>query len=201
MLSGSYNPQSNYAAERVCKSLREVLEKRGGKKTSQLEISEICFKVNSISQPAGRGSASERFLKRRPKTLLPASMEDHINHVEMGKKRYEHQLSLSKKKGCTSVDQFGPGDRMVIQCNNSGKWIEEGVIEQKRTADDSSTQSYEVRMENGNLKIRNKRFIKQCAVHEEPDNRGQLVLTADSPESNASRPQKHFFFYIFLFKH
>ena len=61
-LSSSLNPQSNGAAERVVKSLWEVLEKRGWKKTTQLEISEICFKVNSISQPAGRGSALERFL-------------------------------------------------------------------------------------------------------------------------------------------
>ena len=119
MLSSSYNPQSNCAAERVCKSLREVLEKRGGKKTTQLEISEICFKVNSISQPGGRGSASERFLKRSPKTLLPVSIEDNIYHV---RKRYEHQLNLSKKKGRTSVDEFLPGDRMVIQDNSTGKW-------------------------------------------------------------------------------
>ena len=52
VLSSSFNPQSNGAAERVFRSLREVLEKRGGKKTTQLEISEICFKVNSISQPS-----------------------------------------------------------------------------------------------------------------------------------------------------
>ena len=69
VLSISFNPQSNGGAERVVRSLREVLEKRGVRKTTQLEISEICFKVNSISQPSGRGSAAERFLKRRPKTL------------------------------------------------------------------------------------------------------------------------------------
>ena len=50
VLSSSFNTQSNGAAERVVRSLREVLEKRGGKKTTQLKISEICFKVNSISQ-------------------------------------------------------------------------------------------------------------------------------------------------------
>ena len=35
VLSCSNNPQSNGVAERVCKSIREVLEKRGGKKTDQ----------------------------------------------------------------------------------------------------------------------------------------------------------------------
>ena len=101
-----------------------------------------------------------------------------------------------------------PQTSCAVQCNNTGKWIEEGVIEQKRTADDSSTQSFEVRMENGNLKLRNKRFLKyatkgpdrhvqfnhqgddQGRVHEEPDNsRGQPVLNADNAESNVSRPR------------
>ena len=50
----------------------------------------------------------------------------------MVRKRYKHQVNLSKKKGHTSVDQFLPGDRVVIQDNSSGKWLEEGVIEQSR---------------------------------------------------------------------
>ena len=54
VLPSSYNPQSNGAAERVCKSIREILGKRGGKKTDQMELSELCFKVNSIVQPGGR---------------------------------------------------------------------------------------------------------------------------------------------------
>ena len=45
-------------------------------------------------------------------------MEDHIGHVEMVRKRYEHYVNLSKKKGRTSVDQFLPGDRVVIQDNS-----------------------------------------------------------------------------------
>ena len=49
---------------------------------------------------------------------------------------------------------------MVIQDNSSGRWLEDGVIEQARRADDQSIQSYEIRMEKGTIKIRNKRFIK-----------------------------------------
>ena len=90
ILSSSYNPQSNGGAERVVRSLREVLEKRGQRRTTQSELSEITFKVNYITQPSGRGSAAERFLKRKPKSLLPGSMEAHIDHQEMVKKRYQH---------------------------------------------------------------------------------------------------------------
>ena len=143
--------------------MREVFEKRGQRRTSQSELSEICFKVNCITQPSGRGSAAERFLKRRPKSLLPGSMEAHIDHQEMVKKRYEHQLNLSKKKGRTSIDQFELGDRVVIQSPDSGKWLETGTIEKKRVADDSTTQSFEIQMDNGTVKLRNKRFLRHAS--------------------------------------
>ena len=132
-------------------------------------------------------------------------MEDHIDHVDMVRKRYEHQLNLLKKKGRTSVDEFLPGDRVLIQDNTAGKWLEEGFIEQSRAADDQSIQSHEIRMENGSLKLRNKRFIKhqtkgphrhmQFDAQDGPDNRGQTNqvesqpdLAADRSENNASRP-------------
>ena len=83
-----------------------------------------------------------------------------MSTTEMVKRRHEHQVNLSLRKGRTSVDQFLPGDHVVIQDNSSGKWLEEGVIEQTRTADGQSIKSYEIRMENGSLKIRNKCFIK-----------------------------------------
>ena len=114
-------------------------------------------------------------------------------------------MNLSKKKGRTSVDQFLPGDCVVIHENSSGKLLEEGVIEQCRTADDQSIQCYEIRMENGSLKIRNKGFIKhqtkgtdrhvQFDAQDGPDNRRQIGqvesqsdLAADNTERNVSKP-------------
>ena len=80
------------------------------------------------------------------------------------------------------------------------------MIEKKRTADDSSAQSFEFRMENGNVKLRNKRFLRHATkgpdrhaqfnpqgveqdhVEEEPGNsRGQPVLNADEAQSNVER--------------
>ena len=68
---------------------------------------------------------------------LPGTMDDHVNHLEMVKRRHEHQVNLSLKKGRTSVDEFLPGDR-VKQDNNSGKWLEEGTINLARRAEDQS---------------------------------------------------------------
>ena len=134
-------------------------------------------------------------------------MEDHIDHQEMVRKRYEHQLNLSKKKGRSSIDQFETGDRVVVQSNDSGKWLETGVIEKKRTADDSTTQSFEIRMDNGSVKLRNKRFLRHASkgpdrhvqispqsvehvhVDEDPgNNMGQPVPSADEAQSR-ERPR------------
>ena len=38
VLSSAHNPQSNGGAERVCKSIREVLDKRGGHRTDFFDI-------------------------------------------------------------------------------------------------------------------------------------------------------------------
>ena len=160
VLSSAHNPQSNGAAERVCKSIREVLDKRGVNSTTQLELSELCFKVNSHVQPGGRGSAHERFHKRCPKSLLPGTMQNHVDHLEMIKRRHQNQVTLSLKKGRTSVDEFLEKDRVVIQDNISHKWEEEGTIVGCRRADDGSIQSYEVKTDNDTVKLRNKRFLK-----------------------------------------
>ena len=50
--SSSYNPQSKGGTERVCKSIREVLEKKGGKRTDQLELSEFSKSTALCNQGA-----------------------------------------------------------------------------------------------------------------------------------------------------
>ena len=181
-LSSAHNPQSNGGAERVCKSIREVLNKRGGHRTDQMELSELCFKVNSHIQPGGRGSAHERFHKRCPKTLLPGTMENHVDHQEMIRKRHQNQLILSRKKGRVAVDEFLVNDKVIIQNNVNGKWEEEGVIKAYRRADDNSVQSYEIEMSSGTTKIRNKRFIKHLSKEDTQGERHVHFQLSDNNE-------------------
>ena len=68
VLSSSFNPQSNGAAERVVRSLREVLEKRGVKKTTQLEISD-----RDVPNP--NNSTESEFIRKRIVPFL-------INRIE-----------------------------------------------------------------------------------------------------------------------
>ena len=118
------------------------MDKRGGHRTTQVELSELCFKVNSHIQPGGRGSAHERFHRRSPKTLLPGSMQSVVEHQEMIKKRHENQVNIAKKKGRSSTEEFIVKDRVVIQDNTDGKWKELRTIIAERKADDLSMQSY-----------------------------------------------------------
>ena len=192
VLSSAHNPQSNGGAERVCKSIREVLDKRGGNRTDQLELSELCFKVNAYIQPGGRGSAHERFHRRCPKTLLPGTMKDHVEYQDMIKKRHENQLNISRKKGRAAVDEFLINDHVLIQNNLNGKWEEEGIIKAYRRADDNSVQSYEIEMSSGTVKIRNKRFIKHISKSDTCGERHVKFKLNDNtdPQHDNSRDQE-----------
>ena len=132
-------------------------------------------------------------------------MQSHVENLDMIKKRHENQVKLSLKKGRVSGDKFLVNDRMVIQNNWNGKWEEEEVIMACRKADDQSTQSYEIKMSSGNVKLRNKRFIKHVCkedthgdrqVYFQPsnntqhDNRGQEDHEAAQREPDSERENR-----------
>ena len=87
-------------------------------------------------------------------------MRDVIDHQEMVKKRHDQQVTIAKKKGRASTEEFRISDRVIIQDNNDHKWREVGTIVGERRADDQSIQSYEIKMDSGHIKLRNKRFIR-----------------------------------------
>ena len=167
-----------------------LLEKRGGHRISQLELSELCFKVNSHIQQGGRGSAHERFHRRSPKTPLPGTMQSHVEHQEMIKKRHDNQMNIAQKKGRSAVDEFLVKDRVVIQDNIDGKWKEQGTIMATRKADDLSVQSYEIKMDNGNVKVRNKRFIKHFTKEDDQADR-HVQFQSPTGHGNRGRQGEH----------
>ena len=78
--------------------------------------------------------------------------------------------------GCITV--------IVIKINNKTNHI---YIEKKRIADDSTTQYFEIKMDNGSVRIRNKRFLIHAS--KEPDRHVQIspqsvehVLVEGDPE-------------------
>ena len=120
ILSSAHNPQSNGGAERVCKSIREVLDKRGGHRTDQLELSELCFKVNSHIQPGGICSAHERFHRMSQNTPPRSNNAKPCRTPGHDQEENEIQVNLSLKKGRVSVDEFMVNDRVLMQNNING---------------------------------------------------------------------------------
>ena len=120
------------------------------------------FKVNEHCQ-GNHGSVAERFLKRKPRSLLPVlpcSVERIINHNELVKARQEEQTKLANKKGRQSAESFVINDDVVMQNERNKRWTDMGRISGERKADDNSIQLFEITLEKGRKCIRNRRFIK-----------------------------------------
>ena len=107
----------------------------------------------------------------------------------MIKKRHSNQVNIAKKKGRSSTDEFIVKDRVVIQDNTDGKWKELGTIIAERKVDDLSVQSYEIKMDNGNTKIRNKRFIRHFT--KEDDQADRHVQFQSPTHGNKERQGEH----------
>ena len=114
-----------------------------------------------------------------------------MDHISMIKKRHENQVILSKKKGRVSHDEFLVNDRVVIQDHISHKWEEEGVVVACRKADDASNQSFEIRMDSGVLKLRNKRFMKHvCKADNDSSRHVQFDTPVPQPDNSGRQEEQ-----------
>ena len=120
----------------------------------------MVFDINNHIQKGNAGSAAQRFFRRGVRTKLPNSIDREINHRQMIKSRHEKQVALALSKGRSSAEQFQVDDKVVVQNHKTGRWSESGTIKESRTAEDGTTHSHVVSMEDGSEVLRNKRFIK-----------------------------------------
>ena len=179
--SSAYNPSSNGLAERGVRQLKDVLKKV--KKPSGEKLRELIFDINNHQQPQ-QGSASERFFRRGPRTVLPNSIKREVEHRSLIKARHQKQEKISKNKGRTSKDIFKEGDKVVLQNPKTKRWTEYGTVNLRRTADDGSHQSFEIQLDTGGSALRNKRFMKHAAQ----TLRKQVSFNLDADNSESSGP-------------
>ena len=123
-------------------------------------LQRICFKVNNYVQDGITGSAAERFFRRKPKSLLPNSIEREVDWRSMITERTNKQAKLAtSKKERKSAEEFKPGDNVIIQEHSGRKqWKNTGMIEQARISDDGSSQSFLITLDRGGSFLRNKHF-------------------------------------------
>ena len=79
------------------------MRKENINKVTQEILQELIFKVNNHKQMDKKGSAAERFFRRKPKNMLPNSMEREVDWKTMLEERQKEQTKLETKKGKKSL--------------------------------------------------------------------------------------------------
>ena len=155
--SSPYNSPSNGGAERTVQHIKSFLRKENIEKVSQELLNKICFKVNNHVQDELTGSLAERFLRRKPKTLLPNSIDRDVDWRSMLTERTNKTTKhVENKKEKKSREEFRVGDKVILQEQTGRKqWIETGVIEEVRASDDVSNQSFSIALDRGGFCVRN----------------------------------------------
>ena len=150
------------------------------KRVSDELLKEIVFYLNAHRQRV-QGSPHERFFRRGVRNRLPNSIDREIDHRVLIARRHEKQIKLAQMKGRSAADVFEENDKVLLQDPVTKRWSKEATVVGKRTAEDGSTQSYEIQLESGNVSIRNKKYIKHASAQLP---RGKKVRFADTPNDS-----------------
>ena len=180
--SSPYSPSSNGLAERGVRQIKDILKRDGLPSTERL--TEICFLVNNHVQD-GCGSPAERFLRRRPRSLLPNSIKREVKHRDLVAERHRKQKKLAHAKGRNSAEKFELEDKVVVQCPMTRKWNKRGKISEIRKNEDDSVTTYEIRFRDGSRTWRNKKYISH-AKDEKARVRFELPNTELSADKDSS---------------
>ena len=78
----------------MVQSIKQFLRKEGIQRVTQDLLQKICFKVNNHTQSGKAGSAAERFLIRKPKSLFLNSMEREVDWRSMLEETMNEQTKL-----------------------------------------------------------------------------------------------------------
>ena len=125
---------------------------------------ELTFKVNNhLQQNEKKGSTAERFFRRKPKKMLPNTMEREVDWKTMRKERQKEQTKLATQKGKKSAEKFTVVDKIIIQeaTGNKRQWFETGIIKEQRALDDGTYHSFIIEIYKGGKCLRNKTFGEQ----------------------------------------
>ena len=74
------------------------MRKENIKKVTQELLQEVTFKVNNLVQNEKTGSAAERFFRRKPKDMLPNTMEREVDRKNVLEERGNEQTKIATKR-------------------------------------------------------------------------------------------------------
>lgn len=163
MSSAGY-PQSNGHAERAVQSMKSLVKKTWGEgRPNQNELRDALLEWRNTPQSPSGLSPAQWLFGRTMRTHLPAhpitydrvrdedlcDAEGRVEEEEVRRKaRYDERAQ--------PLPELERGQQVVVQDAHTGLWDRRGEIDDKR----DGGRSYEVKMENGHILLRNRRFLK-----------------------------------------
>ena len=96
-----YNSKSNGGVERSVRSLNDVLRRENIKKVTQQRMDETTYLINQHPQDDS-GTPAQRFFGQSPRSCLPNSLTQCVDHTRLIENRKAKQVELALSKGSSA---------------------------------------------------------------------------------------------------
>ena len=188
-MSSPLNPMANGHAESGVKAMKHLVMKTGGNIRTEAFLDGLREWCNT---PKAHGqSPSEIVFGRSMRSSLPA-LTHSLEPPETPEKREREEkvLALQEKKEqefnskTRALPKLAIGTRVFIQDQRSKKWDTTGVV-----VAIGERRSYDVRLENGKVWTRNRRYLRPRTVVFEDEIRDEMPTpppTRDAPKPRRS---------------
>ena len=130
-----------------------------------------------------------RFLGRAPRSDLPNSQKRSVDRDDLVKSRMEKQIKLAEKKGRQSRNVFKNGDKVLLRCPKTKRWVQEGLVVQEKNSDNGVPVSFVVELDSGHRTIRHKSHMRHSIKSEEKISEKQVRFGPRVEYSDGSHTQ------------
>jgi hypothetical protein len=158
--SSPLNPRSNGLSESGVKVIKSFQKKSN---CPDRKLQAHMFKLNNIQRSDGTGSPAEFFFRRHPRCGFPnivTKTESTYQRLQEMRQALTNRRNRKMAKHYSS-SQYRPGDRVRVQCQQTGLWATSAtVVEKKRDPEGTLSDSYHVRKDEGGMMLRSGRYLK-----------------------------------------
>jgi hypothetical protein len=158
--SSPLNPKSNGLSETGVKVVKSFQKKSG---CPDRKLQEFMFRMNSVQRADGTGSPAEIFFRRRPRCGFPNIITKTEATYQRLQDMRQAMVNRRNRKMAKhySTSQYRPGDRVRVQCQQTGEWSSSAtVMEKRRDPEGKTSDSYHIKKDEGGMCLRSGRYLK-----------------------------------------
>ena len=182
--------QSNGLAESAVKAMKNLVAKTGDIFGEEFQLGLLEWR----NTPKSHGkSPAEMVFGRQQRSIVP-SLAKNLTPTEAWKEALEKRIALLQEKsryyynaGAKFLPELDIGTEVRLQNPDTKRWLEQGEIVRKGPHRD-----YYVKLLDGNLRWRNRRFLRPMMVPSEINSEGggDAVVSGDDRERSEKRPRR-----------